>query len=68
MKDLSFVRAEKKDKQVRQGIKKRKYGTHEMGNLEQPALTEIWKHIHSHMNKAQNSSLRVGSLGPLEPL
>lgn len=41
MKDLSFIRAEKKDKQVCQGIKKRKYGTHEMGDLEQPALTEI---------------------------
>lgn len=41
----------KKDKQVCQGIKRRKYGTHEMGNLEQPALTEIWKHTHSQWTK-----------------
>ena len=54
-KDLSFVRAEKKDKQVCQSIERRKYGTHEMGDLEQPALTEIWKHTHSHVNKAQGS-------------
>lgn len=38
-KGMSFVRAETKDKWVRQGVKRRKEGTHEMGNPKQPALS-----------------------------